>query len=354
MSTYALPLTMNRVTARDRVFLIRQLAVMISSGVPLATALPLITQQVTNPRVRRGLQLLTQDIENGHAFSTSAGRQSDLFDPISIAMIRSGEASGQLEKVLADLAEELEKDMSFRTKVRNALLYPAFVMFVMVVVGVIMATVVMPRLGEIFNETNVALPWSTQVLLGISYAIINYWYLILLILAALIYAFRRYMITPAGRLALYHFETKVPLFRDLVINSYLVRFTNALGMLTHSGVPITESIQIASDALANKIWADALELVRQDVERGIPLSTALSRNPIFPPALTQMITVGEQTGKLDSVLGTLSDYYEEQTNNTVKSITTLIEPVVLILVAVAVGFVVISVLLPIYGLSDQI
>lgn len=345
---------LSRITPRDRVLLIRQLSVMVQSGIPLASALGMLGQQSEKAAIRTGLKLVTQDIEDGHAFSTAAAQAPDIFESVTIAMIKSGEASGQLDKVLSDLALQLEKDMNFRSKVRNALLYPGFVVIVMIIVGIIMTVVVVPRLASVFDETNLNLPWSTQLLIFISQTIINYWYVILALLVALIYGLGSYLRTNAGRLTLYSLEVKIPYIKTLVTYGYLVRFTNVLSMLVKGGVPITQAMQIAGDSLSNKIWADALNDARMDVERGIPLSTALSRSPIFPPSLTQMINVGEQTGKLDSTLDTMAAFYEEQTNNTVKTITTLIEPIVLVIVALAVGFVVVSVILPIYGLADQL
>ncbi len=345
---------LHHVRPKDRTFFVRQLSVMISGGVPLAQALTLLGQQVENDHLRQIVRVMTQDIEHGQAFSTTAARFPELFDEVMVAMIKTGEVSGQLEKILKDMADHAESQLSFTTKVRNALIYPAFVLIVMIVVAIILSTVVIPRLSEVFESSGVNLPTATRILIGISGALINYWYIFLIVLLTIFFTVRAYFITPEGRMTLYTIQSSTPIIRDLIMNSYLVRFTSVMAMLSRSGVSITESMRIVSASMINPLWAQSVNAAREEVERGIPLSAALSRHPVFPVALTQMIGVGEQTGNMDSVLETMSRYYQEQTDSTIKALTSLIEPVVLLIVAVGVAFVVISVILPIYGLADQI
>ncbi len=353
-TTFALPFV-NQINQKEKNFLLRQLAIMVSSGIPLSTALTLASQQTSSPILRASLRAITKDIEHGQAFSSAAARFPAVFDDISIAMIKSGESSGQLQMVLEELATRSEQSIEFNNKVRNALLYPIFVVAVMIVVGIIMTTVIVPRLAGLFEETNLTLPWTTRVLVFVSTSIIHYWYLILLLLIGIALLIRSYVALPAGREQLYRLQRRIPIFSALIANSYLVRFTLLLSMLIKSGVPITDALRTVGDSMTHQAWKRALRVSQQEVERGIPLSTALARHPdIFPPSLTQMMAVGEQTGKLDTVLGTMNSFYQSQTEATIKAITSLIEPVILLIVALGVGFVVVSVILPIYGLAEQI
>lgn len=343
----------NHIGAKDRSLFVRQLSMMISGGIPIAQALTLISQQTINPRLRQAIRTMVQDVQHGQAFSVAAARFPDLFDEVMLAMLKTGEASGQLQRILEEIAAHTEAQISFTNKIRNALIYPAFIIFVMIVVAIIMTTVVIPRLNEVFMSSGVELPLTTRLLVGVSSVIINYWYIIIVMLVGIFFAFRAYFATPEGRLTLYGMQMAIPVLRELLMNSYLVRFTSVLAMLTRAGVPITEALRIVSQSMVNPNWVRAINASRQEVERGIPLSVALSRHQIFPTALTQMIGVGEQTGNMDSVLETMSKYYQEQTDNTIKAVTALIEPVILLVVALGVAFVVISVILPIYGLADQ-
>ncbi len=344
---------LNRINLRQRTFMVRQIGVMISSGVPIVNTLNLAAQQTENPLLRTKIREMVTSVEGGRSFSEAASEHPDLFDPVMVAMIRSAEASGNLQEIMNNMAEQLERDITFTNKVRNALLYPIFIFAVMIMVGIIMATVVIPKLTSVFDDTELQLPLATRILVAISNTIVHQWYLIIMGLGAAIFLIRSYLQTEAGHAAYYRFQIRIPVLRNLVQGSYLVRFTRMLGMLIRSGVPITEALKLVSGSLSNRLFVRALQSVQEEVERGIPLSTALSRHDVFPKPMTQMIAVGEQTGKLEDVLSNLSKSYEEQTNTAVSAITALIEPVVLLIVALMAGFVVVAVILPIYGLAEQ-
>ncbi len=342
-----------RVSLKQKSFLIKQLALMLSSGVPIITAISLAAQQTDNDYLRQVMRAIVRDVESGHAFSAAVAQFPDVFDPVMVAMIKSAEASGNLQQVLTEMATQLERDIAFTSKVRNSLLYPGFIVFVMIIVGIIMTTVVVPRLTSIFDDASINLPWSTQVLVSISHFIINDWYLLILGLVAAFFTLRTYFSTTDGKTTYYRLQTKIPVLKTLVQGTYLVRLSSILAMLIKAGVPITDALTLVADSLSNRIYVDALHNVRSEVERGIPLSTAMARYEVFPKPLTQMLSVGEQTGKLEEALDNMARVYEEQTSAAVTAITALIEPSVLLIVAVAAGFVVIAVILPIYGLANQ-
>ncbi len=344
----------NRVGAKDRTFLARQLALMISSGIPIVQALRLASQQTSNTIVRESVLVMVNDLEHGQSLSSAASRFPKLFDTVSIAMIKSGEASGKLAEVMISIADQQERTEAFLAKIRSAMIYPSFVVFVMIIVGIIMATVIVPRLNELFVDSQVTLPWMTQIVVSISVGILKYWYLVILVLLTAAVLIRSYLASDAGRQTLVSLQLMIPALRNLVITTYLVRFTDIMGMLFKSGVPITEAMTITSASLNHPEWTRSITQARQEVERGVPLSAALSRQSLFPTALTQMIAVGEQTGTMDNVFETMNKYYREQADTALKNITALIEPLILLIVAVAVAFVVISVIMPIYNLADQL
>ncbi len=342
-----------RVTARQRAFVVRQLAVLLSSGVPLATALSLASQQSDNDLVRQALKAINKDVEQGVALSAAVGKFPVIFDSVMVSLIKSGEASGHLQQVLTDMADQLEKDAVFATTLRNALLYPAFIVSVMIVVGIIMTTFIIPRLASVFEDTNLNLPWTTRLVIGVSSFMIHYWYILIVVVGVAFVLARSFLKSDQGRAWYYHIQMRIPVVKNLVEGSYLARFSRILGLLIRAGVPITEALQLVSDSLGNQLYSAILISVRGEVERGIPLSTALARHDLFPKPLTQMLAVGEQTGKLEDVLANLAKTYEEQTNAAVAAITALIEPTILVVVAIAAGIVVVSVILPIYGIAEQ-
>lgn len=342
-----------KISIKQRAFVMRQMGLMLSSGVPLATALTLASQQTDNQEIRQALRAINRDVEAGYSLSSAAAKYPHLFDRVTVALIKSGEASGNLQQILVNLADELEKDSNFSEKIRNTLLYPAFVVLVMIIVGIIMTTVIIPRLTVIFEDTKIALPFATRMLVAISNGIIHYWYILVLMLIGLYLALRSYLATNEGRATYYRLQLSIPGVRAVVESAYLVRFTRILGMLVRSGVAITTALDLVSDSLSNRMYVQALRSVRNEVEKGIPLSTAMSRHKVFPKPLVQMIAVGEQTGRLDEVLDNMERAYEDQATSAVAAITSLIEPILLVIVAIAAGFVVLAVILPIYGLAEQ-
>lgn len=348
----SIPYLTPTITARDRTFFIRQLALLINSGVALSEALTLVGDQTDNPMLRRMVKVVTLDVQNGHPFSSALARYPDVFDVSQVAMIKSGEASGQLNLILTDMAEQLEGQLVFNSKVRTALLYPVFVLAVMIVVGVVLTTVIIPRLRSIFEDFAFDLPVSTRIVLYFSDFLINYWYIALILLIGGAVVIRNLLITPGGREVMLQLERRIPVIRTVITTSELVRFSRVLAMLLRSGVPIGDAIGIVAQSSGNSAWTRLLTLVRQEVEKGVPLSVALGRHPDFPKPLTEMIAVGEQTGQMDTTLKNMANFYEQQADASIKSLTALIEPVLLLVVAIGVGFLVVSVIMPIYSLAE--
>lgn len=343
-----------KVSSKDKGFFFRQLSTMLESGLPIAQALTIIASQTKKQGFKKVINEIIEDIESGISFSTAIANHPNIFSKFEIAIVRAGEASGKTTNVLGELARSVESDTQFSGKVKSAMMYPAFILLAMVVVVYIMMTRVLPSLTSVFNESGVELPWSTKLLMAISYGMIHYGWLILIILIAICVGIKLYFGSPEGALVYSRMNLNIPLFGTLNQKIYMSRFARTLAMLSDSGVPIVESIEIVAAVMANKIYSKSLVKCARDIERGIPLSVPISKNPYFPQIVSQMILVGEQTGKIDEVLYKLSDYFEGEVDTELKGLVSLVEPAMLILVGLGVAFIVFAVLLPIYSITSSI
>lgn len=344
----------NRISHKERAFVARQLAVMISAGLPLTQAVRSMSEQTDNPLTAKVLQQVVDDLENGYSFSRALAKQPTVFNQVFISVSAAGEQTGKLDHTLTMLADELERDQGFRSRVIGSLLYPAFIIVAMIIVGLIMVTRIVPALESVFKEAKVDLPWTTRTVVAITNSLINYWHFYIIGLGLAIFLFVRYTRSEDGRRSLNALLLRVPAFGTLISNLELARFTRIFGMMTEAGVPIINAIQAVAGALDNLIFQESLSAVAGNVERGATLSQSLRKFPVFPPVVTQMVSVGEQTGKLDTVMVKLADYYENETNQSIRNITALTEPVVFVIVGLGVAFLVFSIIVPIYNLASVI
>jgi type IV pilus assembly protein PilC len=341
-----------RVAVRDKAIFARQLATMLSAGFPLLQALSVIVLQTPNRRLRNIIATLITDLEAGHAFSSSLNRFSDVFGPVFVNVVRSGEVTGKLPQVLEEVATQIERDYEFISKIRGAMYYPAFIISAMIVIGGIMMVKVIPQLKSIFEESNAQLPWTTRTVMGISNFTAHYWWLILILIPAIYFGVRAYIQTEEGKLGWDSLKLNFPIIKKLTRLIYMARFSSTFGLLVRTGIPILEAIRITSDVMQNKIYENSLKEVYKQVEKGVPISVPLSRDPYFTPMVVQMIGVGEQTGKLDDMLGSLSKFYTSESDNELKNLTSLVEPVLIVIIGIAVGFLVFSIIVPIYNIAQ--
>ena len=343
-----------RVTHKDRAFLARQLAVMLESGLPITQAIRSLIEQTKNPAMEEVLQVVLTDLENGIKFSAAIKKHPQVFNEVFVSVIASGEATGQLDVVSNLLADELERDQGFRSRVIGALLYPGFIVLAMLAVGIIMVTKIVPALELVFKEANATLPWTTQTVIAVTNSLINYWYVYVIVIIGGIFALSRYLATDDGRRSSNGLLLKVPAFGTLLRNMEMARFTRIFGLMMQAGVPIIQALDAVALVLDNVLYKESLNVVARNVERGSPIAGSLGRDNLFPSTVTQMIAVGEQTGKLEQVLQKLAAYYEEETNQSIKNITALTEPVIFIIVGLGVAFLVFSIIVPIYNLASVI
>lgn len=343
---------LNRITPKDIVVAIRSLSVMVSAAVPLPEALRNIARQSANPRMQQVLSSISSEVEGGARLSDAFENHGDVFSPFFVNMVRSGETSGQLADVLEYLAEQQEKDFDLMSKFKGAMIYPAFIVGAMVVVGFVMMTFVVPKLVAVLQEANVELPITTRMLIATSDFFVAYWYLIIIAAVAAAVALRFYVKTPTGKYRFDWLLMHIPIFGKLFQQIYVVRFTRALSTLIKGGVDLVEALQIVANVVGNDVWKMVVYETIQEVNDGNSIVTAFQRYRFVPTMMTQMMSVGEGTGRTQDILGRVASFYAREIDNMIGNLTKLIEPLVLIILGLGVGVMVSAILLPMYSLSS--
>lgn len=348
---FSLPF-LNRFTLHDKLMFARQLSTMVAAGLSLPKGMGIIAVQTGNERAKAIYYKIIADLESGLSFSTALAKYPDVFDSVTVAVIRSGEQTGNLDKVLEQLAKQFERDNALVTKIQNALLYPLVILCAMIAIGVTMMVYIVPKFKEIFSSSGVQLPVATRMLIGTSDSIIDYWYVYLILIIGLSIGIRAFTISDYGQYFYDSVKLRLPVVKKISEGVYITRLAQTLSMMSRSGVPILESIKLVATTINNRVYQEGLEYAAGQVERGLPLSVPLAQNANFPVLLSQMVAVGEQTGHLEGIMEKLGQYYEEETDERIKGMASLIEPVLMILIGVAVGFIVISVITPIYKIAQ--
>ncbi|OGM57295.1 hypothetical protein A3E46_02780 [Candidatus Woesebacteria bacterium RIFCSPHIGHO2_12_FULL_46_16] len=342
-----------RITLSDVSTFTRQLATMVNAGLPITEALLILRSQSKGAMQKVVAQILT-DIEGGESLSSAVSKHPKVFNPTYIALVKSGEVGGVMDEVLARLADNLERQQEFKGKVKGALIYPAIIVVGMFVVALIMMIFVIPRLTSLYGDFNAKLPIATKILIGISTFFIKAWPLILIVVFGGFYAYQAFRKTPAGRKRTDELMFKIPIIGDLQRQVILTELTRTLSLMVGSGVSILEGLNITAGVVGNTVISDALKDAAKQVEKGFPIAYSFSKHPeAFPFILSQMVAVGEETGKMEEVLQKVSHVFEVESDQKVKGLTSAVEPLVMILLGLGVGFLVIAIILPIYNLTSQ-
>ncbi len=342
-----------KITTNDVANFTRQLSTMINAGLPITEALLILRSQAKKSMQTVVAQLLA-DVEAGDSFSNALIKHPKVFGKTYIALVKSGEVGGVLDAVLMRLADNLEKQQEFGSKVKGALIYPVIIVFGMFVVGIIMLVFVIPRLLSLYSDLNAELPVPTKILIGVSDFFVHYWFIVFALLGIGFYVLRLYRATPEGRRKIDELIFKIPVYGDLQRQIILTDLTRTLAMMVGAGVPILDALHITSEVVGNTLVSDALIDASNQVEKGFPVAFAFSKHPeAFPFILSQMIAVGEETGKMDEILGKISHIFEVESDEKVKGLTAAIEPIVMAVLGIGVGFLVIAVILPIYSLTSS-
>lgn len=342
----------NRVSFSELVNVTRQLATMVSAGLVLSDALDILSEQEDNKTFKKTLVEVAHDIKGGLTLAQALGKHSDVFPALYINLIKSGEASGKLDIVLADMADNLEKEREFQAKIRGAMIYPVLVISMMIVVMFIMMVFVVPKLTSLYSQSSIELPLPTKILLLISGFMVGYWWLIIAGVVVGVILFRKWIKTPNGAIIFDQYILKVPIVGRLITDVTMTNFTRTFGLLIGAGIPMLEAINIVADVTGNTTFKNALKESYSGVSRGLTFSSLLTA-PIFPKIVSQMVKVGEETGKIDEIFAKLASYFETEADHMVKNLTTAIEPLVLVVLGIGVGFLVLSIILPIYKLTTS-
>ncbi len=344
----------NRVAFTDVVVFTRQLATMIEAGLVLSEAITVLADQQESKYFKKVLTAIATDIQGGLSFAAALDKHQSVFPPIFINLVKAGEASGKMDTILLQLATSLEKERIFKSKVRGAMIYPIIVVTLMLGVMGVMVFFVMPKLTGLYTQSNIELPLPTKIMLAITNFLLSFWWLMIFVAIGISMAFRRWVSTVSGRLYFDTFLLKAPILGRVVTLVILTTMTRTLTLLIAAGIPILETIHIVSEVVGNVVYKTALENSYKGVERGLTFSNEILAVPVIPKLVGQMIRTGEETGKLDEVMAKLAEYYEGESDEALKNITTLIEPIILIVLGLGVAFLVISIILPIYKLTTSI
>lgn len=332
----------------------RQLATLFGAGVPLTRALSTLEKQSRNRKFSATIKAIREDVEGGSSFARALGRHPMVFSELYANMVEAGEAGGILEPVLERLATMLEKSSENRSKVRSATLYPKIVIGAIVIAVVILMNFVVPKFARLYASFKVELPLPTRMLISISNAFADYWYIALFAAAAAVVGYKAYTSTEKGKFNLDRLALMVPVFGTIIQKSILSRFSRVLGALYKSGLPILQSLDITSRAVENRLVAAEIKKIEEEVRAGKPLSKPMTESPHFPPLVVQMVAVGEETGNLDVMLDKVAEYYDRDVDAAIRNLTTTLEPVLLSIIFVMVLFLALSIFLPMWDILKLI
>jgi general secretion pathway protein F len=332
----------------------RQFSTLISAGLPLEASLVALSEQTEDARLRQVLTQIKDRISEGSSLTNALKEHRNVFSDLYINMVKAGEASGTLDVVLTRLADFLEKQTALRSRVRSALIYPIFMFFIGSGVLFFMMTYVIPRIAKIFEDSQKALPLITVVLIETSNFLSQNFFVLLLLFIGLTFISYRFRKTERGKMFFDRLTLGLPIFGRIGRMVIISRFARTIGTLLGSGIPLLEALEIGEAVLGNTVYVEALKSVRENVREGTSLAKPLRESKVFPPLMTRMITVGEQTGELEEMLVKVADIYDLQVETTVSTLTSLLEPVMILLMGVVVGFIVFAILLPIFDLTSTI
>lgn len=350
----ALARFMNRITTKDKIVFTRQFATLIGAGLPLAQALRTVSEQTENKKMRSVVDDILASVESGSSLKDAFSKFPDVFDKVYLALIAAGEMSGTLDESLRRVATQQEKDAAMMSKIRGALTYPVIVLVVIGLVMTFMMVQVVPQVKQLYKDMHQELPFATQILIGISDFIINFWWLVLVGIGVAGYFFRQYLKTESGIKFAANFKLNVPLFSPLFRKLYMARFARTGQLLLSTGVALLDMLNICGDAMNNIVVKKSIDEAGKLVQSGKSLSESLKGKDYILDMVPQMINIGEQSGKIDEMLGKTAQVYEDELDEQIKAISTLIEPILMVVMALMAGGLIGAILFPIYSLVTKV
>ena len=344
-----------KVSVKDKAIFSRQFAALVNAGVAIVRGLTVLSEQCSNPKLKAALVEICGDVQTGINLSDSMRKHPECFDGLYVSMVQAGEVGGVLDEVLNRLAKLLEDMARLQNQIKSAMSYPVVVGFLATAIFVGMTVFLIPIFADIFVSLGAELPPLTLFLMTCSQVLRSYWSLLVIgILFVLWFLYKQYYKTPVGRLQIDSIALKLPLFGDLIQKSAIARFSRTFGSLTRSGVPILTCLEIVRDTSGNQVIANAIDAAREEVQQGGMISVALLTENVFPAMAIQMMSIGEETGQLDAMLMKVADFYEDEVEQAVKSLTSILEPVMIVVVGGMVGIILLAMYLPMFKVYDNI
>ena len=344
-----------KITVKEKALFASKLSAMVDAGVPIMRSLDLMRRQQKSPLFRRALTAMTDEVNQGGSLGNAMRRWPKVFDNLSIAMVEAGEAGGVLDETLKRLAMLLEENARLQNQIKSALGYPVIVLVVAILVFLGMTMFLIPTFAEIFDQLGAKLPAFTQMMVDFSKLLRSSFSLLLvLLLLVLVFFFNRYYASPSGRRSVDGQMLRLPLFGDLLQKTASAQFCRTLSSLSSAGVPIMMALDILTETATNAVVRDAIRGSRTDISEGVPLSTALASKRVFPEMMVSMLAIGEETGEMDAMLSKVADFYEDEVSTTVKALTAMIEPVMIVIVGVIVGSILIAMYMPMASVFENI
>lgn len=346
---------LSRVSVVQKMFFTQNLAVMIRTGFSLAMALNTLALQTPNKKFKEVIEEIKLDVENGISFSTALSRHPKVFSQLFVNMIAAGETSGKLDEVLKNLTNQMRKDHALVSKVRSALMYPTVVVVAMVGIGIVMMITVIPQITSIYSENAADLPLPTKIVIGISNALIHQGVFIVIGIAILIIAFIRFKKTDKGKRLWHTLLIKTPIFGTIIKKVNIARFTRTLSSLLKTDIPIVQTLQIISKTLGNSLYTESMLKASEQVKKGVSIvKTLQEKEGLFPPVVTQMLAVGEESGTLDTISEEIANFFEDDVDQTMSGLSSIIEPILMLIIGGVVAVMALAILMPMYGLVQQI
>lgn len=350
-----LELALAKVTIKDKAVFSRQFSVMVNAGVAIIRALGILSDQAPNPKLKKSLLAISAEVQQGTSLSESMSKHPECFNDLYVYMVEAGEAGGVLDEVLMRLSKLLEDMAKLQNQIKSAMAYPVTVGIFAVIAFLGMTIFLIPVFGGIFEQLGAELPLLTRVMLDIS-DILRSWKVLIPIVVFVVVSFliRTYYKTPMGRLQIDGFMLKMPLFGDLNEKIAVARFCRVFGTLTRSGVPVLQCFDIVCNTIGNQVIINAVTAAKNDIQQGGMISLAIQKENVFPPLAIQMISIGEETGELDGMMEKVADFYEDEVEQAVKALTSMIEPIMMVGIALMVGTILMSMYLPMFSIFDQL
>ena len=343
-----------KVRIKDLAIFCRQFYTMLDAGVPILTCLKILSDQIQNKKLREAIIKVHEDVETGEVLSDAMRKHKDVFPDLLISLTASGEASGSLDSVMLRMATNYEKENKINNKVKSAMIYPIVLGCVAIIAVVFILVYVMPTFMDIFEGNGTQLPWSTRFLLGLSSSIQNNWIIILFFIIVAGLSLKIFLKTEQGILIVSRLKLKLPVLKKLNEMMIVSRFTRTLSILMASGLPLIKALEIVSEVVGNKIVESTMIQIKDNVMRGESLYSSMKESDMFPSMLYSMIKVGEETGSLDDILNKTADFYDEELESTIQASVALLEPILIVVMGLVIGFIVISIMLPMFDSYGQI